>query len=155
MAVSKAGDIRCYILATIAVRSNAEDGFAAVGNFRKSCLLDGVELPSAFAVIVEIRIYKTKSGLRDRFIDFVEHKSGPIQRHKGIQLFGPFVDLENEDFVVYLRGFPNLEERDRLRALFYKGPEWRGGLKEEAITMVDSYKVVLTKTTAHPLSLDD
>lgn len=99
-------------------------------------------------MIVEIRIYDVKPGLRDRFVHFLEHKSGPIQQSKGIQLFGPFIDLQNENTVVYLRGFRgSLEDRDRVRSLFYAGPEWRGGLKAEAAEMVESCKVILAHTT--------
>jgi NIPSNAP len=106
-------------------------------------------------MIIEIRIYQIKPGLRDRFLHFFKHESGPVQRSKGIQLLGPFIDLENENGVVYLRGFPGLlPERDRIRRLFYDGPEWKGGLKAEAMTMVDSCKVVLAKAEAEGLKFD-
>ena len=106
-------------------------------------------------MIIEIRTYHVRPGERDRFVHFFEHKSGPVQRSKGIKLFGPVVDLENENTVVYLRGFATLQERSRIRALFYEGPEWRNQLKAEARSMLQSCDVMLAATTSDMFNFDD
>ncbi|MEY2579835.1 MAG: hypothetical protein QOI49_2659 [Verrucomicrobiota bacterium] len=106
-------------------------------------------------MVVEIRTYQTKPGLRDCFADFITHKSGPVQRSKGIQLLGPFVALDNENAVICLRGFRNLRERHRLRGLFYEDPEWKGVLKAQALEVLDSYKVVLAETRTGTFKFDD
>jgi|ERR1700731_910974 len=105
-------------------------------------------------MIVEIRTYEIKPGLRDRFVDFLRCKSGPVQKAKGIQLLGPFIDLENQNIVICLRGFPSREERDRMRAAFYCGPEWKTQLKAEAMTLVERHEVVVAETREHLFTFD-
>jgi len=105
-------------------------------------------------MIIEIRTYTVKPGIRDRFISFIENKSGPVQRHNGIQLLGPFINVDDENSVVYLRGFTTLEERDRSRHSFYGGSEWQHELKSEAMAMIASYKVVIAESTAHAFTFD-
>jgi len=106
-------------------------------------------------MIVEIRTYTIKPGFRDRFLRFFEDKSRPLQESKGIKVLGPFIDLENENTVVCLRGFPSLQERERMRGLFYGGPEWKEELKAEAMAMLDSYSVVLAETAACKIKFDE
>jgi hypothetical protein len=105
-------------------------------------------------MIIEIRTYRLKPGERERFIEFFERKSGPVQQSKGIKLFGPFVDLQNENVVVYLRGFATAEERNRVRALFYDGSEWKGELKAEARRMLEHCDVVLAEATSCAFSFE-
>lgn len=106
-------------------------------------------------MIFEIRTYTTKPGLRDRFVEFLQNESAPVHQRVGIMLIGPFFDLENQNTVVCLRGFPNLEERERMRHSFYGGPEWKGGLKAKAMAMLDNYKVVLTEVRASAAVVQD
>ena len=105
-------------------------------------------------MIIEIRTYTVKRGMRDRFIHFIENRSGPIQQRSGIQLLGPFADVNDEDSVVYLRGFRTHEERNRSRDSFYGGSEWQCELKWEAMTMLASYKVVIAESTAQTFTFE-
>ncbi|HEV3088033.1 MAG TPA: NIPSNAP family protein [Candidatus Elarobacter sp.] len=104
-------------------------------------------------MIVEVRNYKIKEGLRERFLDFFEHRAVPAQQAKGIRVAGPFVDLENPEAFIWMRAFPSLEERDRMKSAFYDGDPWKSELEAIAMPMLDSYTVALTSTT--PGFVDD
>ena len=95
-------------------------------------------------MIVEIRTYKVKQGMRDRFLEFFERKAVPLQRSKGMRILGPLVDLENQDVFVWMRAFPSLEERERMTDALYESDEWKNGLRAIALPMLDSYSVALT-----------
>ena len=95
-------------------------------------------------MIAEVRTYKIKEGLRERFLELFENKAIPAQRSKGMRVFGPLLDLENPDVLIWLRAFPSLEERDRMRSAFYDGEEWKTELEAIAMQMLESYTVTLT-----------
>jgi hypothetical protein len=94
-------------------------------------------------MIVEIRIYKIRPGMRSRFVEFFERKTLAPQRALGMKLFGQFTALEDETTFVWLRGFESLEERDRLKREFYEGPLWKEELEAEAFSMIEDYSNVI------------
>lgn len=98
-------------------------------------------------VIVEARSYRIKPGHRDEFIKFFETRSVPALRAHGMTVLGPLLDLENPNKFVWLRGFPSLEERDRIRTAFYEGPLWKNELEAIAMPMLESYDVILCETS--------
>ena len=104
-------------------------------------------------MIVEVRTYKIKDGLRERFLEFFESRAVPAQQSKGIRVFGPLLDLENSDVFIWLRAFPSLEDRDRMKSAFYDGEEWKTELEAIAMPMLDSYTVALTSMS--PGCVDD
>ncbi len=97
-------------------------------------------------MIVEVRKYTIKAGLRAKFIEFFETRSVPAQRAIGMQILGPLLDLENPDVFVWFRGFPSLEERDRMKTAFYEGEAWTKELEAIAMPMLERYEVMLTET---------
>jgi hypothetical protein len=72
-------------------------------------------------MIVEVRSYRIKPGRREEFIRFFETRSIPALRAHGMKIVGPFLDLENPNKFVWLRSFPSLEERERMKKDFYEG----------------------------------
>ncbi len=56
-------------------------------------------------MIMEIRNYKIRAGMRDRFIAFFDTKVKPVQERLGIKILGEFVDLGDEDRFVWFRAF--------------------------------------------------
>lgn len=105
-------------------------------------------------MIVEVRNYKIKPGLREEFIKLFESRAVPVQQSVGIQVFGPLLDLEDPDTFVFLRAFPSLPERDRMKDLFYEGPIWKNELEAKAMPMIESYSSVLTETSPGCVSFD-
>jgi len=98
-------------------------------------------------MVVEVRTYKIKAGLRDEFIRFFETRAVPALRSHGMKILGPLLDLENPDSFVWLRSFPSLDERDRMKDAFYEGKEWKDELEAIAMPMLESYAVVLCETS--------
>lgn len=98
-------------------------------------------------MIVEVRSYRIKPGRRAEFIEFFEKRSIPALRSQGMQVVGPFLDLENPNKFAWLRCFPSLAERERMRDAFYEGDLWKNELEAIAMPMLESYDVMLCETS--------
>jgi hypothetical protein len=98
-------------------------------------------------MIVEVRSYRVKPGRRAEFIDFFLTRSVPALRSHGMKVLGPLIDLENPNKFVWLRSFPSLEERERMRNAFYEGELWKNELEAIAMPMIESYDVILCETS--------
>ena len=98
-------------------------------------------------MIVEVRSYRIKPGCRAEFIEFFETRAVPALRAHGMKVIGPLLDVENPNKFVWLRGFPSLEERDRMKEAFYEGELWKNELERVAMPMLDSYDVILCETS--------
>jgi len=99
-------------------------------------------------MIVEVRSYRIKPGRREEFIKMFETRAVPAQRTYGIKIVGPFLDVENPNKFVFLRSFPSLEERERMKDAFYGGEVWTNELEAFAMPLLDSYDVILCETSA-------
>src|ERR1044072_872613 len=99
------------------------------------------------SMIVEVRSYRIKPGRRAEFIEFFETRAVPALRSHGMKILGPLLDLENPNKFVWLRSFPSLDERERMREAFYEGDVWKGELEAIAMPMLESYDVILCETS--------
>lgn len=99
-------------------------------------------------MIVEVRSYRIKPNKRAEFIELFETKAIPAQRSYGMKIVGPLLDVENPNKFVFLRSFPSLEERDRMKDDFYEGPLWKNELEAIAMPLLESYDVILCETSA-------
>jgi len=90
-----------------------------------------------------MRTYRTKPGMRTPFLDIFRARSMPEHARLGMPMVGPFLSLEDPDVVFFMRGFPDLESRDRLKASFYEGALWKRELEAVLLPMLDKYEVVL------------
>ena len=97
-------------------------------------------------MIVEVRSYRVTPGRREEFIQFFETRAVPALRAHGMKVLGPLLDLENPNKFVWLRSFPSLEERDRIKKGFYEGELWKNEL--ESIAMPIQYFRLLRRITA-------
>jgi hypothetical protein len=99
-------------------------------------------------MIVEVRKYTIKPGMRAKFIEFFETRSVPAMQEVGMEITGPLLDVENPDVFVFLRGFPSIEERDRMKKEFYEGKLWLNELEAIAMPMLEQYEVILTESSS-------
>lgn len=104
-------------------------------------------------MIVEVRTYRVRPGLRDRFLELFTRRTGPLQRSLGMGIVGPLVSLHDPDVFIWLRTFPSLEARERMTRALYEGDEWLGELRAIALPMLDGYTETLTETA--PACFDD
>lgn len=98
-------------------------------------------------MIVEVRNYRVKPGQREQFIHFFETRAVPALRAEGMRLLRPLPDLENPNRFAWLRCFPSLAERDRMKTAFYEGDIWKKELEAIAMPMLDSYDFSLCETS--------
>ena len=99
-------------------------------------------------MIVEVRSYRIKPGRRAEFIQFFETRAIPALRSHGMKILGPLLDLENPNKFVWLRSFPSLDERDRMKHAFYEGELWKQELESLAMPLLESYDVILCETSS-------
>ena len=98
-------------------------------------------------MIVEVRSYRIKPGRREEFIKLFESRAIPALREYGMPVVGPMLDVENPNKFVFLRSFPSLEERDRMKDAFYGSELWKKELEPLAMPLLDSYDVILCETS--------
>ncbi|MGA7918601.1 MAG: NIPSNAP family protein [Candidatus Acidiferrales bacterium] len=98
-------------------------------------------------MIVEMRTYKTKPGCRSRFLEIFRDKSVPAHDQIGMKILGPFPSLEDPDIFFFMRGFPDLDSREPMKAKFYEGELWKHELENVLMPMLDKYEVVVVEDT--------
>lgn len=100
------------------------------------------------AGIIEVRTYRAEPGARERLLDLLRARAFPLQRELGMTVLGPFPSTEDEVTFVWLRGFPDEVSRGPLKAAFYEGDDWLGGLQDQAMAMLDDYSAVVVEDSA-------
>ena len=105
-------------------------------------------------MIVEVRSYRIKPGRRAEFVQMFETRAIPALRSYGMQVMGPLLDVENPNKFVWLRTFPSLEDRDRMKDAFYGSDLWKNELEAIAMPMLDSYDVILCELSRVTCSMD-
>jgi hypothetical protein len=94
-------------------------------------------------MIVEMRTYKIKPGLRAKFLKILKSKALPEQKKIGMKVLGPFLSVEDADTFFWMRAFPDLKSREKLRDQFYEGKLWKGELEQKLMPMLEKYDVVV------------
>jgi hypothetical protein len=96
-------------------------------------------------MIIEMRTYKTKTGMRSQFLEIFRAKSIPAHAEIGMKILGPFLSVEDPDTFFFMRGFPDLVSREPMKAKFYEGELWKRELENLLMPMLDKYDVVLVE----------
>jgi hypothetical protein len=94
-------------------------------------------------MIVEMRTYRTRPGMRTEFLRIFRSKSVPAHLEIGMKILGPFLSIEDPDTFFFMRGFPDLPSRDPMKAKFYEGDLWKTELEHVLLPMLEKYDVVL------------
>jgi hypothetical protein len=96
-------------------------------------------------MIIEMRTYRLKPGLRSQFLDIFLTKSVPAHAEIGMKIVGPFLSIDDPNTFFFMRGFPDLESREPMKAKFYEGELWKRELENELMPMIENYDVVLVE----------
>lgn len=96
-------------------------------------------------MIIEMRTYKTKPGKRAEFIEIFRSKSVPAHAEIGMKILGPFLSVEDSDTFFFMRGFPDLDSREPMKAKFYEGDLWKLELENVVMPMLEKYEVVVVE----------
>lgn len=96
-------------------------------------------------MIIEMRTYRIKPGKREAFLDVFRTKSVPAHREIGMTIAGPFLSVDDPDAFFFMRGFPDLESREPMKAKFYEGELWKRELESVLMPMIEQYDVVVVE----------
>ena len=94
-------------------------------------------------MIIEMRTYKLKPGMRSKFVEIFQTRSVPAHAEIGMKILGPFLSVEDPDTFFFMRGFPDLPSREPMKAKFYEGELWKRELENILMPMIDKYDVVV------------
>jgi len=94
-------------------------------------------------MIIEMRTYKLKPGKRSEFLEIFRTKSVPAHDEIGMKILGPFLSVEDADTFFFMRGFPDLDSREPMKAKFYEGELWKSGVENILMPMIEKYEVVV------------
>jgi hypothetical protein len=106
---------------------------------------------SIYSPIVELRRYALHPGRRDDLIRLFDREFVETQEAVGMQVLGQFYDLDDPNQFVWLRGFNDMQARERSLHAFYSGPIWKTHRAAANATMIDSDNVLLLHPV-HPTS---
>ena len=96
-------------------------------------------------MVIEMRTYRLKPGTRPEFLEIFRTRSVPAHREIGMTIAGPFLSVEDPDPFFFMRGFPDLESREPMKAQFYEGELWKRELESVLMPMIDRYEVVVVE----------
>ena len=96
-------------------------------------------------MIIEMRTYRLKPGVRAEFLQIFRTRSMPAHREIGMKIMGPYLSIEDPDVFFFMRGFPDLASREPLKARFYEGELWKRELEAKLMPMIEKYDVVLVE----------
>jgi hypothetical protein len=97
--------------------------------------------------VMEVRTYRAKPSMRGPLLDLLQSRAFPLHRELGMKVLGPFPSREDDVTFVWLRGFPDEASRAPLKAAFYEGTDWLGGLEASILPMLDDYSAVVVQDT--------
>jgi hypothetical protein len=97
-------------------------------------------------MIIEMRTYKIKPGKRSDFLKTFEGKVRPEHERIGMKILGPFLSIEDADTFFWMRAFPDLKSRERMRDEFYEGKLFKEDLEKNHVPMLEKYEVVVVET---------
>src|SRR6202051_5170036 len=100
-------------------------------------------------MVVEMRTYKLKPGMRERFLQVFRTQSIPEHQRLGMKILGPFLSIEEPDTFFFMRGFPDLPSREPLKESFYEGELGTLDLESVVMLMIDPYDVLLVNDPRH------
>jgi NIPSNAP len=104
-----------------------------------------IRSPAGSSPLVELRQYTLHPGQRDILIELFEREFIESQEDVGMRLIGQFLDLDDPDRFVWLRGFTDMDARREGLTAFYGGPVWETHRDAANGTMIDSDNVHLLR----------
>jgi hypothetical protein len=96
-------------------------------------------------MIIEMRTYKIKPGLRAEFLKTFESKVRPEHEKIGMKILGPFLSVEDADTFFWMRAFPDRKSRETMRDQFYEGKLFKEDLEKNHVPMLEKYDVVVVE----------
>lgn len=97
---------------------------------------------------VEVRVYKLKPGLRDKFHEIARDAVEMLNRHQ-ITVVGHGPSAHDADSYFLMRSYPSLEAREKALQGFYGSEEWETRFNATVTGMIESYNTLVLEAS-HP-----
>jgi hypothetical protein len=107
-----------------------------------------------YSSIVELRQYTLHPGRRDDLIRLFDAEFIEPQEKVGIKVIGQFRNLDDPNKFVWLRGFPDMDVRQRGLTQFYSGNAWRSRRNDANATIIDNDNVLLLRPVRPDAAFD-
>jgi hypothetical protein len=91
-------------------------------------------------MIVELRTYTMKPGTRATAAAAFE-KLLPECKRLGMKVAGPWLSVEDDTKLFWMRGFPDAAARSAMSAQFYGGAAWKNELSGIFMPILEKYEV--------------
>jgi hypothetical protein len=93
-------------------------------------------------MIVEMRTYKVKRGMRPKILEVLRGKTFDELKRIGVKCWGPTASVEDETTIFWMRGFPDAAAREKMSSQFYGGAAWKSELADAFMPNLEKYEVV-------------
>lgn len=90
-------------------------------------------------MILELRTYRLKPGMRDAFHRLLIDETLPLVRASGIRVVRNEPSLHDADSYILVRAFDSLERRIEQEEAFYGSELWLKNYDAKVMAMIDSY----------------
>lgn len=88
--------------------------------------------------IIEILLYKLKSGTGGEFFDIMQNLSVPLHKENGIDVIWHGQSMHDPDGYGLIRGFADMADLDAAESAFYASDAWKVGPREAIIARIDT-----------------
>jgi hypothetical protein len=95
------------------------------------------------AGVIEIRTYRALPGGREELTRVLQGRVFPAQEDAGMRVLGVFPTAEDDDTLVWLRGFPDADSREAMTKAFYGGNLWADELAPVVMPLIAEHSVVV------------
>jgi hypothetical protein len=99
------------------------------------------------AGVIEIRTYRAQPGGREELTRLLRDRVLPAQHNAGMRVLGVFPSAEDDDTLVWLRGFPDADSREAITKAFYAGSLWTDELAPVVMPLIAEHSVALIEDT--------
>ena len=93
-------------------------------------------------MIVEMRTYTIKRGHRPAILEALKGPTFAELQRIGVRCAGPWASTEDDQKIVWMRGFPDAAARASMTNAFYGGAAWSKQLADIFMPVLEQYDVV-------------
>ena len=103
-------------------------------------------------MIVEVRTYTIKPGHRAEILDALKGPTFAEMKRIGVRCAGPWASVEDDQKIVWMRGFPDAAAREKMTNEFYGGIAWGNKLAGIFMPVLEEYDVVAVEMDGAAIS---
>ena len=94
-------------------------------------------------MMVEIRTYKLKKDTRKVYEKVFTEQSLPMLKRWNVDVIDYGFSLDDEETFYLIRGYKDLEDRQKSQDAFYGSDEWKKGPREAILACIENYNSMI------------